>query len=345
MPKIKIENYRRNSIFTPPDDPELIELLVRASDNDRSVALDAQRKLAKALELPLREGILAGNIIDGIFQPIPLPPGAAPEFPLDVLAPGTEKEFVAYTIPFHGRIPERTLEGDYIMVPTYEVGSSIDWPLRLALRARWDIVARAIEIFEASFVKKLNNDGWHTLLAAGADRGLVVFDANAGQGRFTLRLISLLQQAMRRHAGGNTTSNRRGRLTDLYMSIEAFEDMRSWTLADVDEVTRREIFTSEEGGLSRVYNVNLHDLNEFGVDQEYQNYYLNDLHATLAAGDVELVVGLDLQRNDSFVMPIASELEVFEDDNMHRQRRAGVYGWAEHGFAVLDNRRILLGSL
>lgn len=344
MPRNRVYDYRQ-PLYSPPEDPVMAEMLVRASSANRAEALAGQRELAKALEMPLRQGILAGNIIDGIFQPYPMPAGAAPEFPLDILAPGTEKEFVAYTIPYHGRIPERTLEGDYIMVPTYEVGSSIDWPLRLAQRARWDIVGRAMEIFEASFVKKLNNDGWHTLLAAGADRGIVVYDANAGSGRLTLRLLSLMQQAMRRHAGGNTTSLRRGRLTDIYTSVEGLEDMRSWTLADIDEQTRREIFTAEDGFINRIYNINLHDLIEFGVDQEYQNYYLNDLHATLASGDVELVVGLDLQRNDSFVMPITSEIEVFEDDNMHRQRRAGVYGWAEHGFAVLDNRRIILGSL
>lgn len=344
MPKSNLPE-RRRSVYSTPEDQSTVELLVRASSNDQHVARAAQREIAKALELPLRQGILAGNIIDGIFDPIPMPMGAAPEFPLDTLAPGTEKEFVAYTIPYHGRIPERTMEGDYIMVPTYEVGSSIDWPLRLAQRARWDIVGRAMEIFEASFVKKLNNDGWHTLLAAGADRGIVVYDSNAGQGRFTLKLISLMKQAMRRHAGGNTTSLRQGRLTDLYMSLEALEDMRSWTLAEIDEQTRREIFLSEDGYIASIYNVALHELYEFGVGQEYQQYYTNDLQASLATGDVELVVGLDLSRPDSFVMPITAELEVFEDDNMHRQRRAGVYGWAEHGFAVLDNRRIILGSL
>lgn len=342
MPKQDLINRRR--AYEPPD-PEMGELLVRSASNDLNVARAAQREIAKALELPLRQGILMGNVIDGIFEPYPMPPGAAPEFPLDPLAPGTEKEWVAYTIPYHGRIPERSIEGDYIMVPTYEVGSSIDWPLRLAQRARWDIVGRAMEIFEATFVKKLNNDGWHTLLVAGADRGLVVYDANAGAGRLTLRVLSLMQQAMRRHAGGNTTSLRQGRLTDVYMSIESKEDMRSWTLADVDEITRREIFTAEDGALSRIYNINIHDLIEFGVNQEYQNYYLNDLHGTLATGDIELLVGLDLQRNDSFIMPITQELEVFEDDNMHRQRRSGVYGWSELGFAILDSRRILLGSL
>lgn len=340
-----IVQNRRRSIYKAPDDPEMNDILIRASSNDQNVARAAQREIAKALELPLRQGILAGNVIDGIFEPIPLPPGAAPEFPLDILAPGTEKEFVAYTIPYHGRIPERSTEGDYIMVQTYEVGSSIDWPLRLAIRARWDIVGRAMEIFEASFVKKVNNDGWHTLLAAGADRGLLVFDSTAGQGRLTLRLLSLMQQAMRRHAGGNTTSLQRGRLTDVYMSIESMEDMRSWTLADVDEVTRREIFTAEDGVLNRIYNINIHDLIEFGVGQEYQNYYLSDLGATLATNDIELLVGLDLSRSNSFVMPITQELEVFEDDNLHRQRRGGLYGWQESGMACLDNRRVILGSL
>lgn len=308
----------------------------------------AQREFALALQAVLREGLLSGDITNGIFEPIRLAPGASPEFPLDILAPGTEKEHVAYTIPAHGRIPERTVEGDYIMVPTYEVGSSIDWPLKLAREARWDIVARAMEIFEAGFVKKANDDSWHTILAAAADRNIVVYDSTAGQGRFTLRLISLMQQAMRRNAGGgNSASLNRGSLTDLYLSIEALEDMRNWTVADVDEVTRRDIYVSAEGYLNRIFNVNLHDLYELGVGQEYQNFYLdaNGLNATLAGSDVELVVGLDLARNDSFVNPIKSELEVFEDDNLHRQRRAGVYGWAEHGFAVLDNRRVILGSL
>ncbi len=334
----------RTSIYVEPSE-DVKDLLFRSAAQDSSIANPAQFELAKALELPLRQGIMAGNVTDGIFAPYKLPPGAAPEFPLDILTPGTEKEHVAYTISYHGRIPEQAVEGDYIMVPTYEVGSSIDWPLKLARDSRWDIVGRAMEIFEASFVKKLNNDAWHTLLAAGADRNIVVYDGAAAAGRFTLRLISVMQQAMRRHAGGNTTSLKRGYLTDMYMSIEALEDMRNWTLAEVDEVTRREIFTAQDGLINRIYSVNLHELYEFGQNQEYQNYFLNDLGASLAGGDLELVVGLDLKNNDSFINPIRAELEVFNDELMHRQRRAGIYGWQESGWAVLDSRRILLGSM
>ena len=78
--------------------------------------------------------------------------------------------------------------------------------------------------------------------------------------------------------------------------------------------------------------------------QEYQNFYTSDLSGSFPTSKVELVVGLDQRNQDSFVMPVRAPVEVFEDDTLHRQRRAGLYGWAEHGFAVLDTRRVLLGA-
>jgi hypothetical protein len=51
-----------------------------------------------------------------------------------------------------------------------------------------------------------------------------------------------------------------------------------------------------------------------------------------------LAVGLDLQRRTSFVMPVRETIKTFEDDTLHRQQRAGIYGWCEQGFAALDNR-------
>jgi hypothetical protein len=104
------------------------------------------------------------------------------------------------------------------------------------------------------------------------------------------------------------------------------------------------LITREGGLLTRIFQVNLHDLDELGEGQEYQNYYSTDLGGTLPGSKKEIVVGLDLASNDSFVMPVRQEVQIFEDDTLHRQKRAGMYGWAEHGFAVLDNRRVLLGA-
>lgn len=332
----------KKKVFEPT--AEMTALLRKSGSAVKSEALAAQAELAKALTLPLRRGVLYGEILNDIFTAIPLDKSATPEFPLDLLAPGTEKEFVAYTMPNHGYIPQRRVEGDYVIVPTYDIAAAIDWLLKYARDARWDIVGRCMEIMQAQFVKKMNDDGWHTLLSAGVDRNIVVLDADANPGQFTKRLVSLLTTVMRRNGGGNSTSLNRGVLTDIYFSPESMQDIRNWGIDQLDEFTRREIYTAADGKPNQIFNVRLHDLDELGEGQEYQNFYLNELAGTLPTGHVELIVGLDQRNDDSFVMPVREYPTIFEDDNLHRQKLAGLYGWAEVGFAALDNRRILLAS-
>ena len=332
--------------FTERPSDEFISLLRKAGDSDQNVAIAAQREFAKALELPLRKGVLAGDILGDIFEVTTVEAGGTTEYPLDLISPGLEGEHIAYTNPGNGRVPERSVEGDYVAIPTYSITSSIDFLLRYAREARWDIAARAMQVMEAGFTKKMNDDGWHTILAAGVDRNILVYDGDATAGMFSKRLVSLMQTVMRRNAGGNTGSAGRGRLTDLYVSPEALEDIRNWGLDQIDEVTRREIYSAPEGGapITRVFGVNLHDLDELGEGQEYQTFFTGSLSGAVQAADLELVVGLDQSSNDSFVMPVRQTLEVFEDPTLHRQQRARFYGWAEIGFGVLDNRRVILGS-
>lgn len=326
---------------------ELVALLKKAGSADKIESLIAQQQIAKAIETPLRKGVLVGNILDNIFERMVMEPGATTEFPLDLLSPGEEADFVAYTNPQHGYIPQRVVEGDYVMIPTYGITAAIDYLLRYAREARWDIIKRCGEILEVSFVKKMNDDGWHTLLAAAADRNILVYDADAAAGQFTKRLISLMKVVMRRNAGGNTGSIKRGKLTDIYMSPEGIEDVRNWTIDQLDDATRRQVYVAADGAssLTSIFGVKLNDLDEFGEGQEYQSYYANQLSGTLGpSSDVELVFGIDKTASDSFVMPIKQEVTLFEDESLHRHQKGGWYGWAEIGFGVLDTRRVLLGS-
>lgn len=332
-------------MFIRPSE-EFVNLLKRSGDSDKAVALDAQREIAKALELPLRKGIMFGDVVTNIFEKMVLEPGSSPEFPLDLLAPGTERDYTAYTNPGHGRIPEKHVEGDYVMVNTYGITNSIDFLLRYAREARWDIVARAMQVLESGFVKKINDDGWHTILAAAVDRNILVYDADAAAGQFTKRLISLAKTVMLRNGGGNSVTAT-GRLTDLFLSPEAIEDIRNWGIDQLPEVARQEVYQSADGGapLTRIFGVNLNGLFEFGDGQEYQTFFTSDLSGSLGPNsDVELIVGLDLNARDSFVMPVKREVEIFEDEALHRSQRQGYYGWAEIGFGVLDNRRVLAAS-
>lgn len=323
------------------------QLLRLSASSDPKVATVAQEQIAKAIELPLRQGVQPGDILDGIFEIIPSQGTSTVEFPLDWLSPGTENEFVAYTVPRYGAIPQRLVQGDYVNVPIYDIAGAVDWDIKYARDARWDVVAKMGERLQKQFVKKKNNDGWHTLLAAGFNRNIIVADSDSAAGEFSVRLISLLKVAMARNGGGNSTSINGGKLTDLYVSVEAMADMRSWNVDQLDEISRNQIFTSAEGTLSRIFSVNLHELHELGEGQEYETYFETTLGASLpSAGNqkVEIVVGLDLRNNDSFVMPVAEELTILSDETLMRSRMRGLYGWMSLGFAALDTRRIMIGA-
>jgi hypothetical protein len=303
-------------------------------------------ELGKALELPLRKAVFAGDNTGNIFESFKFDHGTHYEFPLDAIAPGQEKDYVAYTIPMEGDLPTRHSEATYVSVPTYEVGNAISWLKRHARDADWNIVARYQRVLEAGFIKKKNDDAWHVLIATGADRNIVVYDSQAGAGQFTKRLISLAKTVMRRNGGGNSTSQNRGKLTDIYLSPEQIEDMRNWGVDIVDEVTRREIYVAEDGSesVSRIFGVNLHDMDELGEGQEYQNYFTGELVGALSSGDVELLVGLDLRNRDSFINPVREEIKVMPDAKLSDYRRDGWWGYGEWGWASFDNRRVLLLS-
>lgn len=325
--------------------PAMNDLLRRSVSNNTTEAAQASHQLFAELGGVIREGIMAGDIVSGIYQNVPFAPGAEVEFPLHYLAPGTEKDFVAYTIPRHGYIPQRTIEGDYVKVPTYAIGNSIDWLIKYARDARWDIVSAAMQTLKDGVIQKKNTDGWNTLLTAGVDRNVVVFDSDAGAGQFTKRLISLMKVIMRRNGGGNSTSMNRSRLTDLYLSPECMEDIANWGVDQIDEVTRREFYLREDGGVKSIFSVNLHDIDELGESQQFQTYYTGQLAGTLAASDVELLVGLDLSKANAFVSPVvAPGWEQYDDPALLRHQKQGVFGWTQTGFACLDGRRIILGS-
>lgn len=332
--------------FLEQPDEFTLAMIKQTADSDPRVREAAQWQLAKAIETPLREGVLYGNVLGNIFETMKWPPGTNVEFPLDLLAPGEEDEFVAYTSPGVGYIAERRVNGDFVTVPTYGIANAIDWELKFARQANWNIVARAMEVLQAGFVKKLNNDGWHTILSAAVDRNILVYDADATAGFFTKRLVSLMKTVMVRNAGGNTASVRKGALTDIFLSPEAVEDIRNWNVDQVDELTRREIYLASDDGerLTRVFGVNLHPMNEFGESQEYQLFFTGQLGGSLQGSDVELVIGLDLTNRDSFIMPTTLPIEIFPDPNMHRRGEEGYYGWGEFGFGALDGRRVLAGS-
>lgn len=323
----------------------MVDLFKSMAKGDTS-SQKAAVEFAQAVETPLREVVLTGDSLGNIFTPEDRTDGSEPKYFLDLIQASQEKEFVAFVYPGEGRIPEKRVTSDYVMVPTYDLANAIDIKRTHARDARWNVIGRMMEILEAGIVAKRNDEGWATLLTAGRDRGIVVSDPNAVAGQFTPRLITALSTIMRRQGGGNSGSKNRNKLTDVYMSPEAHMDIRSWNIVDVPDAIREQIWNDAgNGDTMSVYGVNLHALDEFGEGQEYQQYYTSVLGGGMAGGDLEIVIGLDRQKSDTFIMPYKENLTVREDLTADRHGLISFYARLNMGFAVLDSRKILVGSI
>ena len=324
---------------------EFVSLIREMGNKDEQRSSAARREFAQAVTEPLREVVLVGDITSNIFNPVFLAPDADTEIQLDLIAPGDMVNHTAYTSPGIGRIADRHVEADYLMVPVFDIENSIDFAIRLAEAGRYDVVGRALDILKTGFVQKMNDTGWHTILSAAADRNVLVYDADANAGQFTKRLISLMKVLMRRNGGGNSTSTERGKLTTLFQSPEGVEDIRNWGVEQLDEITRREIYNGagEEKDI-RIFGVDIVALDEFGEGQSYQNFFTNQLGASIEGSDTELVIGLDLTQRENFYMPVKQDVEIYNDPTYHRRAMMSFYGRARMGWAALDNRNILAGS-
>ena len=338
---------------------EAKQLMVASASPDKQVAQAARQKIAAqiqdvlqtslAVDTPIREGKMDGPIGEDIFTVDTVDDqsfNSSVEYPIHWLKPGEEGDYIAYTVPTHGSIDGRIISADYVQVPVYDTVNGIDWDVKFMKAARGNILAEATNVLRAGFVQKRNDDKFHVLLAAGASRNVIAADSDAAAGQFSVRLLTVMQQLMRRNGGGNSSSMDRVKLTDLVISPEGMYDMRSWNVDQIDEVTRREIFTTADGTLNRIFQTNIRDYDEFGEGQKYQTYYTSTLSGSLpSAGNqkLEVCLGLDLTTNNAFVNPVQETLQIREDPQ-ERDRKWGVYGWETAGYAVLDSRRVLLGA-
>lgn len=329
-----------------PTEEEKNLLRDMASPNQEKASA-ARAQFAVAVSSPIKQGVLKGDITANIFETREFDPQTPVEYDTDFLTPTNTGEFAAFAVPHQGRIPERYLTSDYLTIRTYRVANAINWDQRYSKFARWDIVGRAMQVYEAGYVLKNNADAWHVILRAAKERNILAYDEFATAGLFTKRLVSVMEHLMRRNAGGNSTSMGRGKMTDIFVSPESHADVLSWDLTQIPEGVREQIWQNwGAGGITKVGQVLIHDLDELGVSQEFQNYMDNILGISYgSSGKSEIVVGLDLLNRDSFVNPITEKVETFEDLTLHRSARNGVYGWGNWGYACLDSRRAMVGAL
>jgi hypothetical protein len=341
-----------DSIKLSEDELQVVKALLRdTAGSNEKVAADAMHNLAKAVELPLRKGYFSGDTVGGIFLREDLEPGTTAKYPVDFIGPSGEREYQAWKIADEGRLPDRLVRGTEVAVDVFELGNAISWKLQYARDARWNMVERALKVFRDGFTMKKNTLGWTLLTKAAGNRVDTKYSTVTGAA-FTLGLLSDMQLKMKRGI-----DFARNELTDLFVSSEVMRDIRNFaTTTSIDYITRREIFTAAprtagDGAeiiIPNIYGVNIHENKELGLERTYNTKFNDGKGSYLSGFDStadEVVIGLDLtpEGREAFMMPVKRDLEVFEETNLHREQKAGVYGWMELAFAVLDDRRCMPG--
>lgn len=314
--------------------------LLRATASNDAQGIAHRKALAQVVAGAFKSGILEPDLLGNVYTRVPLEAGAEAKFPLDLYSPTKEEWYKAFIVPKEGALPIQVVEGDEIYVPCYKVANQVAWNLDYARDARWDIVSRAMDVFMNGFTRRLNDDGWHVILAA-AKTNTLQRDTSATSGVFTKTLLTTMMTGIKRLTGG-----RGSKVTDLYLSPEGLADIRNFDYQVIDDVTMRDLLSGAEGLTASLFGVRIHELEELGYGQEYNDYLVNTLGQAYGSGDEEFCVGLDLapEHRDSFVMPVREDLKVFDDVQLHRSAQMGVYGWTTLGFGALDNRRAILGS-
>lgn len=336
-------------MFESINDVELNEVLKATASADGVQRTKALTQLLTAVQTPVREGIFDGDTTAGVFKTEVLPPGVSAEYPIDFVSPGSEGEFRAWTNPAKGRPPALVVSGDKLVLASTKDILRVEYDLSYARNARWNVIARLTEAFMAGFIKKHNDDCWHTILYAMSDRDVTVFDIAANQGQFTRKLFSNLRCSMARNSGGNAMSTKRGRATDVWVSCEGMESILAWNLDQVPDSVRATFYSmaSSDNLVINILGTKVHQMYELGANQEYQDYYVNTAGGVLTPSggghghtDTELGIVLDLANQDSFVLAINQPFEMFEDATLHPQQKGGFYGWREKSIGVLDSRRV-----
>lgn len=341
-----VENaIKKQSQFARAVGKQLNDIIFQAKRQPTIDLADIAQKVQKGEQVltlaPTKPVIYPGDIVTDIFSINEIPGGTVAEYPVEMAG---DTDYIAVEIPDDGRLPERLVVADSTFVRTFEYGNSVTWKQSYALNGNVVAIAKAKKMFMAGFLKKMNDIGWHAVMGAAAERNLVVTDPNAPAGTFTRPLLTAMMRQMRRQAGGNAASGDKFRLTDVFVSLEAMEDILLWDTDDVNALSVFETLVEQGYATFKIHGVRIHVMDELGVGQEYQSYLADTLGVSLGTGDQEFCIGLDLTKDDTFVMPISQRLQVIPMTSLIERQRMGLAGWMNLGAAVLDARAVILGS-
>ena len=375
---------------------EQVELVKAMASRNRETAYAAQIALAEFIGPVLAEVINNAPTISNLFTALEYNADDNPSIPLDLYYDVFDEDYIrVYSQSVAGGLPTNYIQptASELKFATYNLDSAVSFDRKYASRSRLDVIGKTFTRVAQEVLLKQERTSSNLLMTAlaNATSGNAAFSAKnrnvfrtAIANRFVLDDLNKLFTKMKRvnaSWSGGTPAGARKALTDLLVSPEVVEQIRSMAYNPVSTVgaagaaasitdgaggagipapdaVRNSVFG--QSGLTEFFGVAIMEVLELGVGKRFNDVFdtvagTTDYlaHSSTTAGAAfngateEIIVGLDRSR-DAMIRAIAVDSEtgsqfnlVADDQFSSRQQRIGYYGALEEGRMVLDNRALV----
>jgi hypothetical protein len=365
----------KNLISLTRDEPK-IQLLQAMGSNNKKVAAQAQEIFA-AFSAQLIQQVLNQMPTHKLIYGEPLvynTDNGDPMIPLEYFHDIQEGAINIWAQGSPGALPTNEIAGpvDEFRLRTYQHSTAVSMKKCYARQSRFDVVSKVLERVLQEFVVKTEYQAWSPLLRALASNRTngdlqIITSTQTGQLTFDdfNRLWTKVCRFRQSWSGGTPTASPCKGLTDLFVSCELLENIRSFaynpantaatpntdesTALGLPDAMRMSIFNNS--GMASIFGVNIISLLELGVGQAWDELF-NSFYAP-GGGDPtksavqELAVGVDLSC-DAFASCVGQNpcepapLVFLPDDQFSsREEKLGFYASLRAGYSVIDAKALV----
>jgi hypothetical protein len=365
--------------------PEQVELIKALGSKNRLVAAEAAEAFAAFLGPVIQRVILQAGTASQIYTDAPFDENDSPSYPLDLYYQELNNGYVSvWSQTLAGGLPsaQDVSAIQEVKIATYRLDSAVSINKRYARQARLDVIAKLVERMSQEVLVKQERNAWAVILKALGEASTTPQGGSAlkhyteagSLGQFKLDDLNKLMTRVKRinesWAGGTPADPYSTGLTDLYVSPEIKENIRSFAYNPLNTVApdgsaatsstvgiplsdnmRDEIYRS--AGMQEIYGVNIVELIELGKSKKYNilfDNYITNLPTTTGTafnpGVHQILVGVDNTKG-ALIRPIAttsetgSQFNVQPDDQfLQRTDKTGFYGSMEEGRICIDARAL-----
>lgn len=351
--------------ITLKNTPEQEALVKAMGSNNSAEAKEAQEAFAAFLGPVVAQVINQASTATSVYVDAPYDADDSPSFPLDLYYNESDNYFSVISQNIAGGLPssQDVFAGQELKMAPYRLDSAVSFLKKYARRGRLNVVAKAVEKMAQEVLVKQERNAWAVILKAAADgstNGTAhTIDTGAGTS-FELDFLNQMMTRMRRlnqsFANGTPADGFSRGLTDLYISPEVMENIRSFSYqalggstggaanTDLPDAVRTELYKA--AGTGSIFGVNLVELIELGKNKKYTQLFDTLSGGTVSASTDDIAVGIDASKG-AFIRAIAEQdnstfTALADDQFSSRSEKIGFYGHLEEARVCVDTRAVVV---